>query len=315
MADNITGYITDCRGQRYKLPALLSWEVTHTDGENGTDSFEVSCAYDFRMRDVLENALFFRIVFNGLTAFYGIVDEYEIDASSAGMTVSVSGRGMGGRMLDRKNTGAEYSVCTLGEMLRKYVLPCGILTAVCDDMPAVYGYDVSVNTSCLAALTGFTKLSCGITPRFNREGKLVLTKDKGDRFELDVSGSEECVVRSRRFGVLSEVSVVTADGVQSVVKNEPFIEKGGFSSAVITVPRNTGADRIRYTGKYQIEKSESGAYTLEVTVPELFCAYPCDICTIDSEFCKKGEYRVFETCCFGTERGMGTVIKLVKEEA
>ena len=267
------------------------------------------------MKDALDDAVFFQIVYNGKTAFYGIVDEYEVNISTRGITVLLTGRGMGGRMIDRRNESAEYSACTIGYMLRNYVLPCGVTAAVCDDMPAVYGYSVSVNTSCLVALEGFTRRSASIAPRFNREGRLVLSKNRGDRFKLNLDGCAECTLRGRRYGVLSEVKIVTADGVKAVAQNEPFIEKGGFASAVVTVPRKTSDDMIRYTGKYQIESSQKDVYSLEITLPELFCAYPMDIFEIDSAFCQKGDYRVTETCCFGGENGVGTVIKLVKEES
>ena len=79
------------------------------------------------------------------------------------------------------------------------------------------------------------------------------------------------------------------------------------------MPRKTGWDMIRYTGAYQIEKSEKGRYTLEITVGELFPVFPGDILEVSGDFCEKGDYIVNETCCFGDENGVGTRLYLSKE--
>lgn len=311
----MTGYLTDYSGQRYKLPAFLSWEVNHTDGDSGTDSFEIKLPYEKSMKNPLEDAVYFTLEYKKDTVFYGIVDEYEVNIDHRGRTVTVSGRGMGARLLDNRCTGVEYGSCTLSDMLRSYVLPYGVETGVCDALPPMYGYSVSVNESCLSALSGYTRFAGNITPRFSKDGKLMITRKKGSRYNIDISSVAEFNLRSRRYGVLSEVKVVTADGVKQTAKNEKFYATGGNASAVVTVPRKTSWDMVRYTGAYQLEKSERGRYALEITVNELFPCFPADVCVIDCDYCEKGEYTVCETCCFGDEHGYGTTIKLIKEDA
>ena len=180
-------------------------------------------------------------------------------------------------------------------------------------MPPMYGYSVETGASALSAIAGYTEFAGDITPYFSCDGKLMLTEKTGQRYKLNLDGAYDVTLRSRKSEVLSEVTVVTADGVQTTVKNEEFINKGGSASAVITVPRKTSWDMIRYTGAYQIEKSEYGRYALEVSVGELFPAFPGDVLEIDCDFCEKGEYSVTETCCFGDENGMGTRLYLTKE--
>ncbi len=311
----MTGYLTDYSGQRYKLPPLLSWEINHTDGVDGTDSFEIKLPYEKTMKDPLENAVYFTLEFKADTVFHGIVDEYEVLIDDMGRTVSISGRGMGARLLDNRCTGADYYSCTLSDMLRNYATPYGVKTGKCDTMPPMYGYSVSVNESCLSALSGYTRFAGGVTPRFSKDGKLMLTREKGSRYKVDASAVMELVLRSRRYGVLSEVKVVTTRGIKQTAVNESFAAKGGRASAVVTVPRRTSWDMIRYTGAYQLEKSQRGRYALEITVNELFPCFPADVCILDTDFCEKGEYTVCETCCFGDEKGYGTTIKLIKEDA
>ena len=311
----MTGFLKNHKGQLYKLPSFLSWEIVHTDGEDGTDSFEVSAAYEKTMKEALENAVYFILEYEGETVFSGVVDEYEVSLSDVGFKVKIAGRGMGARLLDNRVLGAEYISCNLSTMLSKYVKPYGVEVGECDSMKPLYGYKVSVNESCMSALTGYTQYAGGVTPRFSKEGKLMLTKKKGERYKLDLGKAQSCTLNSRRYGVLSKVTVVTADGVKNTAENKEFLEKGGCASAVISVPRRTGRDAIRYTGAYQLEKSKRGSYALEVTVCELFPCFPKDVCVIDESFCEKGEYTVTETCCFGDENSFGTVLKLIKEDA
>lgn len=307
------GYLTDYSGQRFKLPSFLNWEITHTDGNNGTDCFQISCVYESKMREPLEYSVYFQIEHNNRCVFYGIIDEYEVLLNRSGNTVSISGRGMGARLIDNKCVGAEYISCTLGDMLRNYVEPYGITLGKCDTIKPMYGYSVETGASALMALTGYTRFAGDITPYFSCDGKLMLTKKEGDRYRINTDSAWETVLNSRRYGILSKIRVITADGVQTTVKNEEFIRKGGCAEGVITVPRNSTWDTIRYTGSYQIKKSKESSYTLQFTVKELFPVFPRDILEIDTEFCEKGSYVVTETCCFGDENSMGTRIYLTKE--
>ena len=310
----MTGYLTDYSGQRYKLPIFLSWEINHTDGESGTDSFEIKMPYHKTMKQPLEDAVYFTLEYKNETVFHGIIDEYEVRTDENGRTVNISGRGMGARLLDNRCVGASFDSCTLSDMLRNYVTPYGVKTGEMDAMPPMYCYSVSVNESCLSALSGYTRFAGNVVPRFSKEGKLMLTHQKGARYKVDTSCITDITLRSRRYGILSEVKVVTADGIKQTAKNEKFCAKGGSASAVMTVPRKTSWDMIRYTGSYQLEKSQKGRYSLEITVSELFPCFPADVCEIDTDICEKGEYTVCETCCFGDEKGFGTTIKLVKED-
>lgn len=309
----MTGYLTDYKGQQFKLPSFLSWDITHTDGTDGTDSFEVSFPYLEEMNAALSDGVYFSLDYRGKLVFYGVVDEFEVNISAKGKTVSLVGRGMGARLIDNKCVGAEYISCTLSEMLRNYVEPFGVEVGQCDAFPPMYGYSISTGESALSALTGYTKFAGDIVPRFSPEGKLLLTKKGGSRYALNAECIVGASVRSRRCGVLSKVKIVTADGVQMTAENESFLKKGGCAQSVITVPRKTGWDMMRYTGEYQIEKSCEGRYSLELTVKELFYLFPGDVLTVNADFCEHGSYRVVQTCCFGDENGMGTMVHLTKE--
>ena len=197
----MTGYLTDYSGQRYKLPVFLSWEINHTDGESGTDSFEIKIPYHKTMKQPLEDAVYFTLEYKNETVFHGIIDEYEVRTDENGRTVNISGRGMGARLLDNRCVGASFDSCTLSDMLRNYVTPYGVKTGEMDAMPPMYGYSVSVNESCLSALSGYTRFAGNVAPRFSKEGKLMLTRQKGARLHFE-----------ERFALLDEIVSDMAKG-------------------------------------------------------------------------------------------------------
>ena len=79
-------------GERYQLPMLVEWDLTHT-GSVPCDSMAVTCLYDQGMSDVLPRATRFAARSGGTTMLRGVVDAYEISFSPQGMLVTVEGRG------------------------------------------------------------------------------------------------------------------------------------------------------------------------------------------------------------------------------
>lgn len=308
----MTGYITDFSGNTYELPALISWEICHTDGTRGTDSFDISCVYSEGMNLPLENAVRIRAEHGGKTVLVGIVDEYCISRGEKGRTVRISGRGMGGILLDNKCTGVEFMSCTIREILNRYVYPLGITDVESISAPVVSGFSVGTGESCWSVLSGFLIRAIGTLPRFDREGRLIMSGRPGNRLSLSGAAAVKAEITGRRYGAISQVDVVTSRGYMTAVKNERFISTGGLAKRVVTVPLKTTLDGMRRTGERLIEESEKARYTVELTVPELFTAFPGDIVEADIPEAAPGDYHVAETVCFGGESGAGTKIVLTE---
>jgi len=311
----MTGYIIDYSGREYKLPVLLSWEVNHTMGYPA-DSFQLSFIYELDMLKHLESAVRFKGSYDCKTVFYGVVDELNVSVSKAGCTAEISGRGMAALLMDNEVESIEFEVCTLTEILRRYVTPLNITCTATDGMGTLQGYTIASGTSAWKALSQFTQCAGGITPRFTCEGELIISAKPGRRFQLD--GERAGLgysLHSERYGIISEVLVKnTAMGTYEIVRNGEFIAQGGVCRRVVNVPRRTGADVMRYTGDYQIRESKKGKRQLNVTLAEPFSAFPADIVTLYApKLGVDGEYVIYSTKNFADGRGCGEIITLEKQ--
>ena len=308
----MTGYLIDYEGNEYRLPVLFSWSLVHTMGIPA-DSFEVSFPYEAAMGKILSSAVCFRGIWREETVFHGVVDEYEVNINHNGKSVIMIGRGNGARLLDNESEAVEYEACSLEEILENHVRPCGITDISAEAMPVIPFYTVKNGSSQWKALEEFTRYADGITPRFSKDGKLILSKSDGEKRKLG-GGIYDLSLREKRHGIISEMLVKdTSLGRSEIVENAEFIARGGLCRRVITVPRKTGYDAMRYTGGYQIEKSKHDSFVLTLTVPELFAAFPNDVLALNlAGIGLAGEYKVNETECWADARGAGTKIKLVK---
>jgi len=306
------GYITDYSGREYRLPAMLSWSVCHTLGEPA-DSFELCCLFESGMLAHLSDAVRFRGEHSGETVFNGVVDEFEVECSGAGRTVSMSGRGLAALLLDNEAEAAEYGACSLAEIITRHVKPYGVTEITADELPSVSGYSVKSGSSQWKVLSSFTDCVSGIIPRFSRDGVLVISAAKGRRLKLDTNAAYDVSYREKRYGVISEVLVKnTLRGTSATVSNDDFIARGGCARRVLTVPRKTGAESMRYTGAYQIGRSESDRVILRLTVPTLFAAFPNDAVSLSmSELGVEGEYLVRASECWADATGAGTRLELI----
>jgi hypothetical protein len=313
----VTGILIDCNGREYEMPVLLSWSTVHTTGVP-CDSFEVCCLYDEMMAPILSDAVRFRGVVNGITVFFGVVDEYEITIDDGGKTVGVAGRGLAALLLDNEAEAVEFGSCALSDIIQMFVRPLGIDSISADDMPVLAGYTVETGASCWKALDGFVRAAAGIRPRFSRDGTLVLSNGKGTTHKVDGDTViYDLYCRERRYGVISEILVKNPYvGISETVRNEPFIQRGGCCRRVLTVPRKTGSDTMRYTGRYQIEESGRDAFEIHFTVPEQFAAFAGDMVELEIGMMGINDlYFVSETESFSDESGAGTKITLVRAEA
>ena len=308
----MTGYITDCEKAEYKLPQLISWEVNHTGGYPA-DSFEASFIYEPDMLETLEKAVRFRGQYDGGTVFQGVVDEFTVSISSAGSIGKITGRGMAALLMDNEVESVEFYACTLADILRNYVTPFGITDVQTENMQALQGYSVSSGDSAWKALSRFTECAGNITPRFTKEGKLVISSQHGNRFSISRHTASEYLLKETRYGEISQVLVKNpVIGTSETVLNGEFINRGGFCRRIVNVPRKTGADAMRYTGDYQISKSKKGKFQLKVTVPEPFSVFPRDVVELHGEAGFSGEYIVGETKSFSDGYGCGEIITLEK---
>ena len=303
----------------YDLPVLLRWNMTYT-GSVPCDSYTVTCVYDKTMAEPLHLAAgFLALGEDDQVLLRGIVDEYAVELSPEGLTVTICGRGYAARLLDNESRPVTYQGATLEEIVRCHVTPYGITAAEIAPVSATSVYTVASGTSQWKALESFCRTYGGFAPRFRRDGLLVAAPERDDGKRL-VIGTEtpvlSCTWREDHYGVLTEALVIDKTrNVSYSVRNQEMIDKGGQCRRVIYTPGQSTWAAMRYTGQYQIEKSREEERSVTVTLPGNFLAYPGDRVNLSlPRLGLAGTYRVAEAENTCSAQGGATAALTLKEE-
>lgn len=293
----MTGKLYTADHQIYELPPLLSWRVTHT-GTVPCDSFSVTFVYRKEMARALAMAAGFAAEEQGKVMLRAVVDEYTVDLNSGGLTATVTGRGYAARLLDNESRPVTYESATLAEIIGNHVTPYGVKCAEAADLRAGSVYTVAAGASQWKAVEGFCRTYGGFSPRFSREGEL-LAAPEAERRTVSIGEGDpvlSCTLREDHYGVLTEALVIDKTQNRSFsVTNQEMIDKGGQCRRVIYTPGQSTWAAMRYTGEYQIQRSREDQWSLEVTLPGNFLAFPGDRAAVSLErIGVSGTFRVAE---------------------
>ena len=307
----MTGCVTTHEGTEYTLPALLSWELTCTGGVP-CDSFAVRCAYSAEMEPVLCAATRFTAREDGKTVFFGVIDEWSAECGGSGKMLQISGRGMAALLLDNESEAAVYERATTADILRRHVVPYGV---VCDGYDALHlnGYIVESGGSEWRALSEFTRRAGGFLPYMTRDGRLILRKERTrPTLSLDGAAVTALKYRDKRYGVLSEVVLIDRKTrTRTRVENSAFRARGGACRRV-QYAQHLGA--ARSDGDDMLARSRAGAETLTVTISGRFEADAGDIVPVSgSALGVTGIFAVAEVTRRMDETGETTVLTLERE--
>lgn len=310
--------ITCYDGRKYTLPTPLEWEFNYGLG-SPCDSFWVKCLWTAGQEDILADGTRMTVTRGGEVVFTGVVDECQCQWSQAGCTAELSGRGMQALLLDNQAEAADYGQATLGEILRNYVTPYGIELAEHVSLPGVWGFSIPSGSSCWKVLYEFARYHAGVTPRFDRLGRLCLSPWRdGAPVVLDETAPVvETVWREKRYGVLSQVTVKDVTGWNRQTEVNPeFQKRGGQSSRVILLPKNTGFQARRYNAKFQLERSAADLTQVEITLSLPFAAWPGELVHLTrAGWSRNGVYRVRESRVRMGEDGFQTTLVLGDPDA
>ena len=255
----MTAYVVDADGQRWTLPDPTAWRLEYTSG-TPCDSFWLRCLWDRENTARPDSWVEFFAEHEGERVFTGLVDECEAAAGPGGRLLEISGRGMAARLLDNEALGQDYQTATQKDIIRDHVRPYGITVAPGAQLPAVAQFSVATGSSEWSVVYEFARYYGGVAPRFDREGRLVLSgwDDSRERVVDDSSPLIALVRRDRRYGVLSQV--LTRDrwsGAVETVDNRDFAAQGGMARRIITMPAKSSYKAMRYSGQFQLDQSAS----------------------------------------------------------
>ena len=314
----MTGYLVDGSGGQYQLPALLGWTLEYTAGVP-CDSFLVRSVYAGEMAEPLRRAVEFIARREGEVVFRGRVDEVQAEWGSRGRTAEISGRGMAALLLDNEALAQEYQNAGLEDILNDHVRPYGIEVARTAALPAVPGFSVAAGSSEWQVLYDFARYYGGVTPRFDRQGRLVAAPwEDGPLRRLEDSAPViGAVWREKRYGVFSQVLV--RDKVRKTVEqvDDPaFLAEGGRCRRVLTMPGRSTYKAMRYSGQFQLACSAAERRRLLVTVAEPFWAWPGELVELaHSGVGLTGTWRVLEARVEQDEDGGRTGLTLGQPDA
>lgn len=309
----MTAYVTDARGGRWALPRTAAWRLEYTAGVP-CDSFWLRCPWSGENAVKPGDWVGFTAEQDGKRVFTGLVDECEVSVDGRGSLLEVSGRGMAARLLDNEALGQDYLSATQEDILRDHVTPYGITAAPGAALSPVSRFSVATGSSEWSVVYDFARYYGGVAPRFDREGRLVLTgwNDSRELVVDDRTSLISLVRRDRRYGALSQVLVRDRwSGRVEAVNNAAFQRAGGQARRVITMPTRSSYKTMRYSGQFQMDKSAAGLVRVELTVGETFCAWPGDVVILQrTGWDWNGRYRAAQVTVGEDEGGRWSRLEL-----
>ncbi len=313
----MNAYMTDSDGGRWALPGLTAWRLEYTAG-TPCDSFWLRCPWDGENTARPASWAGFLAEEKGERIFTGVVDECEVSLSPGGLTLEVSGRGMAARLLDNEALGQDYLYATQADILRDHVTPYGIQAAPGGSLPPVAQFSVASGSSEWSVVYDFARYYGGVAPRFDREGRLVLSgwDDSRERVIGDQTGVLAMTRRDRRYGVLSQVLVRDRwSGQMETLENRAFQALGGQARRVLTTPARNSYKAVRYSGQFQLERSASELERVEATLGEVFSVWPGDLVTVQrSGWGWNGRYRAVQVMNGMDQNGLWSRVELAKPD-
>ena len=311
------GYVTDAQGACWLLPEAAAWQLEYTAGVP-CDSFWIRCPWGRENTASPAGWVSFTAYEEGERVFTGVVDECQVSQSQDGGVLEVSGRGLAALLLDNEALGQDYGTATLEDILRDHVEPYGIQTAPGASLPAVSPFSVSTGSSEWSVVYEFARYHGGVAPRFDRLGRLVLTgwPEGEEKLLGDGAAVTELVCRDKRYGVLSQVLARDRySGSVRTEENESFAAAGGRARQVVTMPGRSNYKAMRYTGRFQLDKSASELERLEVQVAQSFCAWPGELVRIQrSGWERNGLFRVVQAQVGLDTSGSWTRLELARPD-
>jgi prophage tail gpP-like protein len=256
---------------------------------------------------------------DGQRVFTGVVDEYHLEWGENGAVVELSGRGMAARLLDNQSPAQTYGTATAAMILRDHVTCHGITVADSGKLSAVPGFSISSGTSEWSVLYQFAQYYSRVTPRFDRQGRLLLSQ-----FPTEVSRTLDSSLPilslrygEKRYGCLSSVLVQSKNQTYATsVTDATFVSQGGHARQVVTMPSNGAFEALRYSGTYQLEKSRQERYTLEVTLATPFWGWPGELVQVKlNQAGCSGTWRISESKVCLDDGGARTELTLVAPSA
>lgn len=258
----MTGFLTTYDGSLWQLPPLLAWEILRTDGD-GCDSATVRFVYEPKRLSVLQAGARLRLEEDGVTRFFGVVDECTVNCGEGGRLVTLSCRSLQALLTDNELRAARFSVITLADALEQFVVPFGITRIAPAELPDVPQFAVETGNTAWQALRGFCRHSGGAMPRFAADGTLIFGAEAGKTVDLGGCAVKSAELRRCVYGLIGR-QIIVSSGYEDVelAQEDAVLARGGCQKVSMRVGRTLKADWRTARQRVQESKKEELALTL-----------------------------------------------------
>ncbi len=308
----MTAYVIGADGGSRLLENCLEWEFDYSMGLP-CDSFRVVCLWDGADDNPIQWREFYATE-NGAPVFRGVVDEWETSLTSQGMQMEITGRSMAALLLDNEAVGLDYETATAEDILKDHVTCFGVEVGSCGNFAPVSPFVVDTGESAWSVLYDFFYYYGGVLPYFDYEGRLQLTAPvDGDVVVVDDTVAVTALkCRDQRYGAISQIFLRNNASQRMITMENPvFYPMGGRCRRVVSIGEDNFFLNARYSGAFQMEKSNGNLLRLEMTVAEGFFALPGHLVRIQrTGWGRNGTYRVVRSRVMLSGAGYVTHLEL-----
>ncbi len=310
MTGAVTGRLLLANGQAIGLPALRQWDICRTDGW-AADSFTLTLGLTDGLRAQLSQAVRVVLSCQGQTVLTGMLDEHEIQIDATGTRLLLSGRGLGGLLLDNQVVARQYQCAYLSDILATYAGAYG-LSYTYDRQRQVNWFSVATGNTAMAVIKGFCVHAGARCPRMDSTGRLVVeTSPKASGLIIGKGDILSAGYRNCRYGVISHQTLIhQKTGAVTEATYPAFIRRGGQCRKVQMTSGFTVPATWR-TASQRIAEARTEEYLWEVTLPGNFLCPPGTTVTATvSAVGLQGQYNVRQVRSQGGESGCTCTLTL-----
>ena len=257
---------------------ILSMKLNLTDGVP-CSSFEAELIHSDAAKLAAESCKLVRIYSGERLVFTGIVDEAEVRSGLRGLRLFVCGRGLAALLMQSECASAQFSSVALTDIISRYIRPAGIAQIDAGDLSEVLRFTVESGTSAWTVLRNFCGWSAKITPRFDRNGTLILRPDGHGGSRIQITKQQPVIsasARNLRFGLPSLASVTERTSGRKLNVTDPQLVAAGFTGRIHLVAPNGTLSASRSRAEWALAEPKRDWKTAEVTLAYPFAANPAD---------------------------------------
>lgn len=283
-----------CGGVWERLPQLLTYRTTHTDGDSA-DSFEITFPGQPGLVQSLHSCPEIRLKDGQSIWFRGVIDEVETAWGTSCIT-TVCGRGLAAKLMDNQAGGAEFYQADLRTVLDRYVRPFGITDIYAPGSYRARLWSVGTGVSCFRILQGFCRLSGAPQPRFSREGTLMIAPGRTG-YTIHSGQLLSAKLRLCRYGVISRQLVTDLSSGAVRTADLACASRYGISSRHAATRSGPLTHVTEKNARQRLEDSTKELYTLELVLPHVQELQCCDSVKVNlPDIGATGNYIVAEAC-------------------